>query len=447
MGIERMKDRLPPHSVEAERGLLGCVLLDPMDGVSKCRDAFPDADDFLYDTRHQLLFATVELVLTTENDVDLSKIVVALERSGKLETVGGYAYLSSLMDSVPSAANLSYYLATVAETYQLRRFIRVGTDIVQRAYEATRAQEVSDHAEGAILALCRGDSAQDRGVYDGTRLASSALQSAQDRYDAAHDAKTSITTGFAGLDADLRMRAGNLVVLAARPSVGKTSFALNIALHLAQKRVPVGILTLEMSPEEIGEQLTCILGGVDSKALDGGMESDDFERFGNAAAQLTGLPIFVEEGWGCNVWRVKQRIRMLKQKHGIKLAILDYLQLVEGIGRRESSRVEEVGMVSRGLKAVAKELQIPVMALCQLNRDIEKGAARAPRLSDLRESGSIEQDADAVVFLYHPEDTPAADSPTVVALVAKQRRGPSLGKYPFTFVKRYTQFVEQTVSP
>lgn len=436
-------DRIPPHSIEAERGLLGCVLLSPAESVAKVCEVMPGGEQFLYDPRHQTIFDFANVLTYEPEPVDLSKIVVALEGAGQLETVGGYAYLSSLMDSVPSAANLGFYLATVREKWMLRRFIAAGTRIVQQAYENPPVRELADQAEADILAIARGDSAQDRGTYDGAKLAMAAQASAQDRFETAQDHSRRLLTGFACLDRIVRMRPGNLVIVAARPSVGKTSFALNVALNVARAGQPVGILSLEMSPEEIGEQLACTIGQVDSQLLDRGMEEKDFGRFLDGLCEIQGLPLFLECDFGLTIWQVKQRLRVMRQRHGIKLAVVDYLQLVGG-DRKRDNRNEEVASVSRGLKALAGELAIPVIALCQLNREIEKGGYRAPRKSDLRESGSIEQDADQVWFLHPKDETPADPlQPTVSVIVDKQRRG-ATGFAEMVFRKQFTKFEEAT---
>lgn len=434
-------DRLPPHNLEAERVLLGCVLLDPPSGVSACRDKFPQGEPFFYDPRHQTIFDALEGLLIRGEDADVSKLVVALENTGHMETVGGYPYISGLLDSSPSAAAIGYYLNLVHDRWTLRRLIRAGQSIVQNAYEAPSAQEASDFAEAQVMAVSRGESVQDQGAYDGEKLAKAAQESAEQRFEAAQDPRKRVLTGFERMDQLVRVRPGNLIVLAARPSVGKTSFALNLCLNIARSGIPVGFLSLEMSPPELAEQLACTVGEVDSQLIDRGMGQDDYARYADALLTITKLPIYVEGTFDCSIWKAKQRIRGLVQRYGVKAAFVDYLQLIGG-DRKRDNRSEEVGSVSRGLKALAMELGIPVVALCQLNREIEKGGYRRPRKSDLRESGSIEQDADQVWFLHPAEETPACVAvPLVELIVDKQRRG-ATDIVPFEFRKRYTKFVE-----
>jgi len=438
-------ERTPPHSVEAERCLLGCVLLDPAEGVSRCREFFPSGAPFLYDTRHQVIFDAIEGMLAAGNDVDVSKLMIGLEASGKLEQIGGFAYLSALMDSVASVASIGFYISTVREKWVARQFIAAGTRIVQRAYEADNVQELADQTEAEILTICRGDREQQTQTFDAEKVVAAALLRAEQRHKDTAGQTKRMLTGFWPLDSIVRLRPGNLIILAARPGMGKTSLALSIAVNMLRQGTPVGFLTLEMTAEELSERMACMIGEVESQKLDGEMEDSDFQRYDDALAAIKSFPIWIEYGCGMNIWTARHRIRQLKQRHNIGIAFVDFLTLLRG-EKRDDNREQEVASITLGLKGLAGELGIPIICLAQLNREIEKGGWRAPRNSDLRESGAIEQAADQIWFPHQTKELPdSQEAPDVDLIVSKQRNGRAGGDAiaPLVFVKRFTKFQER----
>jgi replicative DNA helicase len=440
-------DRLPPHSVEAEQGVLGCVLLSPNDCFGQCIEKFKSGSEVFYDLRHRTVYEVLVEMYERKEAIDVITVQQTLKDKQQLEAVGGLAYLASLPDAVPSAANLDYYLDIVREKYVLRRMIVACTEVVSRAYEHQgEVDQLLDEVERDILHI------------SGERVTANAPTMKELVHRAIHHIEMyhqrqgqlgGIATGFVDLDKLTDgLHGGEMIVIAARPSMGKTSLAMNVAEHVAvELKLPVGVFSLEMTAESLVMRMMSSLARVNSRSIrDGFLAERDFARLTTAAGQLAKAPLFIDDASALSILQLRAKARRLHQQHGIKLFIIDYLQLVHSTARRAENRQQEIADISSGIKALAKELKVPVIVLSQLNRELEKDKNRKPRMSDLRESGSIEQDADLVALLYKPnvsddDDGPGVeqDAAPVNLLIAKQRNGPT-GDVQLTFLKSCTRF-------
>ncbi len=455
-------DRIPPHSIEAERGVLGCVLLNPTEGVGTCFEHFTRGEDFFYDPRHQTIFSAIVELGDQQAAVDLVTLGARLQDKGLLEAVGGYAYLNALLDAVPSAANLGYYLTLVREKYLLRRLIQTCTRLVGEAYEeVTSVDAFLDRAEAEVLAVHHErKAATSRSIHE---LVDKAMHRIE--HFLTHRGQLSgLATGFPDLDKKTNgLQAGEMIVIAARPSMGKTSLAMNIAEHVAVgSRLPVGVFSLEMTAEALVMRLLCSLARVNHHSLrEGGLAEKDFVRLADATSQLARAPLYIDDTAGLTILQLRARARRMKERHDIKLFVIDYLQLLQSANPRrgDMNRAQEIAEISSGVKALAKELDVPVIVLSQLNRDLERERHRKPRLSDLRESGAIEQDADVVGLLYkadpknprepasgEEDEETSGDSVMVNLLIAKQRNGPT-GDVHLVFLKPFTRFESAAAFP
>ena len=364
--------------------------------------------------------------------------------------MGGIAYLSQLQDSVPSAANLGFYLEVVKEKYLLRKMIQTCSGVVGRIYDYEgEVDQLLDEVEKEVLRVNESRVQTNvRGVKDLVNHAINTLENFFNR----QGQLSGLPTGFADFDKMTDgLKGGEMIVIAARPSMGKTSLAMNIAEHVAiEAKVPVGVFSLEMSAESLMLRMMCSLARVNMRSIrDGFMSESDFPKIMAAAGRLSNSKLFIDDSAGLSILQLRARARRMSQQHGIKLFVIDYLQLLHSTARRsQDNRQQEIAEISSGIKALAKELNVPVIVLAQLNREIEKDKSRKPRMSDLRESGSIEQDADLVGLLYKPNagDDDAADAVpdesdglAVNLLIAKQRNGPT-GDVNLTFLKSYTRF-------
>lgn len=440
-------DRLPPHSVEAEQGVLGCVLLSPNDCLGQCIEKFSAGPEVFYDLRHRAIFEVLLEMFDAKTPVDLITLQQALKDRQQLEGVGGLAYLASLPDAVPSAANLDYYIEIVREKFVLRRMIGTCTEVVSRAYEHQgEVDALLDEVERDILKIS-GDRAG-AAVSGMKELVGRAIQQIE-LYHQRQGQLGGLSTGFVDLD---RMtdgwHPGEMIVIAARPSMGKTSLAMNLAEHAAlDLALPVGVFSLEMTAEALALRMLSSIGRVNSRTVREGFLSErDFAMLTKASGRLSKAPLFIDDSSGLSILQLRAKARRMHQQHGIKLFVIDYLQLLCSTNRRAENRQQEIADISGGVRALAKELRVPVVVLSQLNRELEKDKARKPRLSDLRESGAIEQDADVVALLYHPASDEAeeaqnsgADAVPVNLLIAKQRNGPT-GDVALTFLKGCTRF-------
>jgi replicative DNA helicase len=446
---ESMKaDRLPPHSPEAEQGVLGCVLLSPNECMGECVEKFKSGADVFYDLRHQTIFSTLVEMYDSREAIDVITLQQRLKNKQLLEEVGGIPYLATLPDAVPSAANLSYYLDIVQEKFLLRKMIHTCTEVVGRVYDFEgEVDALLDEVERDILRISESRvQSHTNTIKDLVKKAINTIEDFHQR----QGALTGIGTGFTDLDKMTSgFHGGEMIVIAARPSMGKTSLAMNIAEHVSiESKLPVGVFSLEMTSESLVLRMLCSRSRVNLRNVrDGFLAERDFPKLTGAAGKLANSPLFIDDSSALSILQLRAKARRMFQQYGIKLFVIDYLQLLHSTSRRAENRQQEIADISSGIKALAKELNVPVIVLSQLNREIEREKGRPPRLSDLRESGAIEQDADVVALLYKPkagdddEMVPTAEEEAVPVnlLLAKQRNGPT-GDVNLTFLKPYTRF-------
>lgn len=437
-------DRLPPHSHEAEQGVLGCCLLSPKDGIGRCIEKIKNSGVF-YDLRHQMIYENLVAMFELNQGIDMITLQQWMKDAGELDQVGGIAYLNALQDSVPSAANLDFYLDILIDKNSIRKVIRTCTEVVGKAYDHQgEVDELLDDAERCILNLRNEtDSAE---IPTARTLVQKAL-GAIEKIHGRGGAISGMTTGFTDFDEMTDgLHGGEMIVIAARPSMGKTSICMNIAEHVALvRKEPVGVFSLEMTDEQLMTRLVCCNARVSMRHLKQGfLAESDFPKMTNSAGRLANAPLFIDDTSGLSILQLRARARRMWQMYGIKLLVIDYLQLLHSTSRKaQDNRNIEIADISGGIKGLAKDLGIPVLVASQLNRDMEKEKGRKPRLSDLRESGAIEQDADVVGLLYKPkvedEEAEGCDGEAVNLLIAKQRNGPT-GDVHLTFLKSFTRF-------
>jgi replicative DNA helicase len=440
---EPFAGRQPPYSAEAEQAVLGAMLVDA-DAALRAAELL---DDWMfYPEGHKRLFRAMLAMARRGAAVDPITLKDELERRGEIEAVGGLDYLTYLLDVVPTAANFDYHATIVRDKALLRRLIETGTAIVQDAYQGKRlAAEVLDSAEQKIFAI-----AEHRSVVGFERL-KKLLWPTMERIESLHGAGQTITgvpSGYKDLDERTAgFQASDLVIVAARPSMGKTAFCLNVAQHAAiEHGVPVAIFSLEMAREAIVQRLLTSEARVDAHRLRSGTLRDaDYRLLAQAAGILSGAPIWIDDSPSLTPLELRSKARRIKAEQDVGLVIVDYLQLMQAPEYAEN-RVQEISAISRSLKALAKELAVPVMALSQLSRAPEQrgGEHRRPQLSDLRESGAIEQDADVVLFIYREEMYAPPEKRDEVAgqaevIIGKQRNGPT-GIVKLAFQSAYTRF-------
>ncbi len=435
--------RRTPWSPEAEQAVLGAMLLD-QDAALKAVQILEDAS--FYREAHRRIFRAMVALLDRGDVLDPLVLRDELDRRADLDAAGGMDYLAELLDTVPTAANIEFHARIVRDKALLRRLIEVGTQLVQSAYEGR--QDVStllDEAEQRVFEVSNA-----RGTQEVVRIKELMWQAmerieARDRGD---ESVRGIPSGFTDLDSKTNgFQPSDLIIVAARPSMGKTSFCLNIAANAAlEGKTPVAIFSLEMSKDQLVERLLSAEAFVDLHRLrSGGLRPEDYPKLSRAAGLLGTAPIWIDDTPALTLLEMRSKARRLKAEHDIGLIVVDYLQLIRGVGRSES-RQEEISYISRSLKALARELQTPVVALSQLSRAPEqRGSDRRPMLSDLRDSGAIEQDADLVIFIYRSEmygqqleKTDIEEGMAEVHL-AKHRNGPT-GTLKLAFLKQYTRF-------
>ena len=428
-------DRLPPHSVEAEQGVLGCILLSPADCLSECEARLLDAGHF-YDLRHQQIYHAIVELFNASGAVDLITVQQWLKDRNALEGVGGLAYLACLPDAVPSAANLDYYLQIVREKFVLRRMIGTCVEVVSRAYEHTgEIDALLDAFQRDALVLTEGVTEQRAETL--RQLMPAVIDELEDGYHRGSAQIKGLTTGLSYLDKILcgfGGKHGNFQVMAARPGVGKSAWAMQVAEHVAMdhkwftaapeqeqeqeqeqdgkpkwiehRGLPVGVFSLEMSAEELLRRMLFRRSGVDAQRFKTGFASkQDFDRLGRASQELHKAPIYIDDDDTLTIEALTARARLMVRQHGIKLFVVDYIQCLKvGAKRFRPDRVQEMAEISSGLRSLGKTLGVPFIVLAQMNRDFakEKGI-RKPRLEDLRDCGAIEQDAHVVMFLYEDD--------------------------------------------
>src|SRR5438270_2718958 len=440
--------RTPPHSVEAEQGVLGSMLISPRDTIAECVEKINE--EYFYVPAHQTIYNTLVDLWNTGQAIDLVTFTHVLRDRHLLDSVGGAAFVTSLFTFVPTAANVGYYLEIVRDKYILREIISAATESVRRAYEEQdEVNNLLDEVEQRIFAV-----GEDR--FKGEMLSMkeqviSTLESIEKLFEN-KGAITGVSTGFRDLDKlTSGLHSSEMIVIAARPSMGKTALAMNIAEHAAiEVKLPVAIFSLEMSAQQLVQRMLCSRARVNlAKTRDGFLAEADFPRLTHAASKLAEAKIFIDDSAGLTILELRAKARRLKAQQNVQLIIVDYLQLLRSTSRRaQDNRQLEISEISAGLKGLAKELKIPVIVVAQLNRQPEQRTGGKPRLSDLRESGSIEQDADLVGLLVRPEmyeeDDEARQEKSGEAelIIAKQRNGP-VGEIPLTFLKEFTRFEDR----
>lgn len=443
---EGMADRLPPHDHLAEQSVLGSMLRDNNvigDVLQVLRDP-----TYFYSDAHQKLFRGIVSIYDEGRPVDTVTLLHWVNEQKYLEDIGGAAYLAELWDAAPTAANAVYYAQIVRAKGTVRKLIHAGNEILRDAYDqAMPADELLESAERRILEIA------ELGATGDTVTLKTALKEAFDRIDSRADRSsqtvTGVPSGFADLD---NLAAGfqtsELIIIAARPSVGKTSFALGILRNVAvDYDLPVFFVSLEQSRLELAERLLCCQSRVDSQKIrKGHLSAEDLDRLLEAGDRLNSARIYIDDTPAQSMLRIAANARRLKKRHDIKLVVIDYLQLIDPDNRRDN-RQEQVAAISRRLKHLARELKIPVIALAQLNRGPEDRQDHKPRLSDLRESGAIEQDADTVILLHRDDyREPGQNEGVIDLIVAKQRNGPT-GSVKLAFIKKYMRFEDLATEP
>jgi replicative DNA helicase len=435
--------KVPPHSLEAEQSVIGGLLLD-----NRAWDRVSDiltADDF-YRREHRLIFSAIASLSEEASPADVVTVSERLEKSAELETVGGLSYLASLANNTPSAANVVAYTNIVRERSVLRQLLRAASDITSTTYqpEGRAISELLDFAEKRIMEI--SEKGPRRGEY---RPISKLLTEAVDRIDALFRSQSSITgvsTGFLDLDEKTSgLQPSDLVIIAGRPSMGKTSLAMNIAENAAVgHKVPVAVFSMEMPGSQLAMRMMSSLGRINAHRMrTGKLDDDDWPRLTSAVTLLNEAPIFIDDSPGLMPLDLRARARRIKREHGLGMIIVDYLQLMQGGG--EENRATEISAITRSLKGLAKELNVPVVALSQLNRSVESRNDKRPVMSDLRESGAIEQDADVILFVYRDEvyNENSQDKGIAEIIIGKQRNGP-IGTVRLTFLGEYTKFENYT---
>src|SRR6195256_300198 len=440
--------RTLPHSVEAEQGVLGSMLISPREIIAECVEKINE--EYFYVPAHRTVYTVLVELWNAGQGIDLITFTQVLRDRNVLDAVGGASFVTSLFTFVPTAANIAYYLDIVRDKYILRQIIAASTESVRRAYEEQdEVNNLLDEVEQKIFAV-----GEDR--FKGKMLSMKdqvmeAIESIEKLYER-KGGITGISTGFVEFD---RMTSGlhpsEMIVIAARPSMGKTALAMNIAEHVAiNERLPVGVFSLEMSSQQLVQRLLCSRARVNlQKVRDGFLAERDFPSLTAAASKLAEAKIFIDDSASLTILELRAKARRLKAEQGVQLIIVDYLQLLNSTTRRaQDNRQLEISEISAGIKGLAKELKLPIIVLAQLNRQPEARSGGKPRLSDLRESGSIEQDADLVGLLVRPEiyeedeEARAEKSGEAELIIAKQRNGP-VGEIPLTFLKEFTRFEDR----
>ena len=436
--------RVPPNSVEAEQSVLGGLLLENL-AWDRAGDLLTEGD--FYRAEHRLIFSAIGVLVAASKPADVITVFEQLQSLGKAEACGGLAYLNALAQSVPSAVNIRRYAEIVRERSILRKLIGASDEIATQAFnpQGRAVSQILDEAESKIFRIGEETSRQRQGFQGIDKLMVALMDRVNELHDNGAEEVTGVRTGFYDLD---RMTAGlqrgDLLVLAARPSMGKTAFALNIAEHVAvNEGLPVLVFSMEMGASQLALRLVGSLGRIDQQHLrTGRLAGDEWTRLAEAVDKLKQAPVYIDETPALTAAELRARSRRMSRQFGqLGLIVVDYLQLMSGSAQGEENRATEIGEISRGLKALAKELQCPVIALSQLNRSVESRNDKRPMMSDLRESGAIEQDADVIMFIYRDEyynkDT---KEPGVAEIVmAKQRNGP-VGTVKLSFIKPLTKF-------
>lgn len=437
--------RVPPHSIEAEQSVLGGLLLDNS-AWDRAADLLTDSD--FYRHEHQLIFMAIQQLVSASKPADVITVFEQLQMLGKASEVGGLTYLNALAQSVPSAANMRRYAEIVRERAVLRKLVTASDEIATNAFspQGKTVSDILDEAEAKIMKIGEEGSRNKQGFFAMDGLVVDLLDRVQELADNGSEDVTGVRTGFIDLDKmTAGLQKGDLIILAARPSMGKTAFALNIGENVAvNEGLPVAVFSMEMGASQLALRMVGSIGRINQQNLRTGRLSDDeWSRLSETVEKLRHAHVFIDETPGLSPNELRARSRRLARQFGgtLGLIIVDYLQLMSGSGGNEENRATVIGEISRGLKALAKELQCPVIALSQLNRSVETRPDKRPMMSDLRESGAIEQDADVIMFIYRDEYYNKESKIPGVAeiIIGKQRNGP-VGSMHLAFLKANTRF-------
>lgn len=442
---------LPPHSIEAEQSVLGGLLLENM-AWDRVADILDEAD--FYRHEHRLIFRIIAKLVGLSRPADVITVQEALQNREELEAAGGFEYLINLAQNTASAANIRRYAEIVRERSVMRQLAQVGTEIARSAYnpQGRDAAQLLDEAENSVFQIAESTARTQQGFVGMPPLLQEVVARIDKLYSRENkDDVTGIATGFLDLDRKTSgLQAGDLIIVAGRPSMGKTAFSVNIAEHVAVvENLPVAIFSMEMGGAQLVMRMLGSIGRLDQHVLKTGQLQDEhWGRLNEAVVKLSDAPMFIDETPGLTALEVRARARRLARQQGgrLGLIVIDYLQLMTGSGR-DNNRASELGEISRSLKALAKELQVPIIALSQLSRSVEQRTDKRPMMSDLRESGAIEQDADLIMFMYRDEYYNAESQFKGLAecIIGKHRNGPT-GKVYLTFQGAYTKF-ENAVLP
>ncbi|KMJ54884.1 MULTISPECIES: replicative DNA helicase [Vogesella] len=437
--------RTPPHSIEAEQSVLGGLLLDNS-AWEKIADLLTEADFYRHD--HRVIFKHIARLVDIARPADVVTVSESLDKNAELGSVGGLAYLAMLAQNTPSAANIRRYAEIVRERSVMRSLALVGTEIAESAYNplGRDAAQLLDEAEGKVFQIAESTAKSKQGFLEMPALLKEVVERIDMLYSRDNpDEVTGVPTGFTDLDAKTSgLQPGDLVIVAGRPSMGKTAFSMNIAEHVAiEAGLPVAVFSMEMGGTQLVMRMLGSVGRLDQHILrTGKLGDEDWQKLTYAIGKLSDAPMYIDETPALTALELRARARRLARQHGGKLGliVIDYMQLMSGSGRSDN-RASELGEISRGLKGLAKELQVPVIALSQLSRSVEQRTDKRPMMSDLRESGAIEQDADIIIFMYRDEyynpDSP--DKGLAEAIIGKHRNGPT-GKVRLAWLGMHAKF-------
>ena len=438
--------KVPPHSVESEQSVIGGLLIENA-ALDRVADILSASDFYRHD--HRLIYQHINQLINSSKPADIITVAESLENSAELSGVGGIAYLGALAQNTPSSANIRRYAEIVRERAVVRQLIEVSSGITDSAFnpQGRDAKNLLDEAELKILKIAESGQRTSQGFASVQDLLPGVINRIDDLFQLDHsNGVTGISTGFLDLDTYTSgFQPGDLIIVAGRPSMGKTAFSINIAENIAlESKLPVAIFSMEMGSAQLVTRMIGSVGRLDQHRMrNGTLEDDDWERLTMAVGKLNDAPIYIDEGAGLNSFELRARARRLQRKTGqLGLIVIDYIQLMAGTSdKANENRATEISEISRSLKSLAKELNVPVVALSQLNRSLEQRPDKRPIMSDLRESGAIEQDADLILFIYRDEvyNKDSDQKGTAEIIISKQRNGP-IGSIRLSFLGEHTRF-------
>jgi replicative DNA helicase len=438
--------KVPPHSLESEQSVIGGLLIENA-ALDRVADILTASDFYRHD--HRLIYQHINQLINSSKPADIITVAESLENTAELSGVGGIAYLGALAQNTPSSANIRRYAEIVRERAVVRQLIEVSSGITDSAFnpQGRDAKNLLDEAELKILKIAESGQRTSQGFSSVQELLPGVINRIDDLFQLDHsNGVTGISTGFLDLDAYTSgFQPGDLIIVAGRPSMGKTAFSINIAENIAlESKLPVAIFSMEMGSAQLVTRMIGSVGRLDQHRMrNGTLEDDDWERLTMAVGKLNDAPIYIDEGAGLNSFELRARARRLQRKTGqLGLIVIDYIQLMAGTSdKANENRATEISEISRSLKSLAKELNVPVVALSQLNRSLEQRPDKRPIMSDLRESGAIEQDADLILFIYRDEvyNKDSDQKGTAEIIISKQRNGP-IGSIRLSFLGEHTRF-------